>query len=122
MEEQLGTAVERLRAPAVKGNPAKEDAVLDGVVRFRAYHSGSATAKPSRTVRDWPGLHASLRAAIDAWFADHGAEVSPRAEQKLREHFQVIATGQRLHEHMVGGASKPGAATGALQDALNASN
>ncbi len=97
VNEQLTSALKLLRSPAVKGNPAKEDAILDAMVRFRAYHSGSATAKPSSTIRDWPGLHASLRAAINAWFADHGAEMSP------------------------GGPSKPGGAAGTLLDALNAS-
>jgi hypothetical protein len=44
---------------AVKGSPTKEDkedAALDTIVRFRAYHNGSATAKPTRTIREWrPG-------------------------------------------------------------------
>jgi hypothetical protein len=122
VETQLNAALVPLRA--VKDNPTKkdkEDAALDAIVRFRAYHSGSATAKPTRTIRDWPGLHATLRATINAWFDDHGKEMSGRAERKLREHFQVIATGQPVHEQIVGGPSKPGAATGALHDALNAS-
>lgn len=44
---------------AVKDSPTKEDkedAALDTIVRFRAYHNGSATAKPTRTIREWrPG-------------------------------------------------------------------
>ena len=118
--KQLDRASGQLQAPAVKGKPAKEDSILASVVRFRAYHSGPATAKPSQKIRDWPGLHASLRKAIDTWFTDHRAELSPRAVEKLRERFQVIATGEPVHERMVGGASKPGAAIGALQDALSA--
>jgi hypothetical protein len=53
--------------------------------------------------------------------SNHGKELSGRAEQKLREHFQVVATGQPIHEQIVGAPSKPGAATVALHDALNAS-
>lgn len=117
VEAQLNAALSQLRA--VKGKQAQEDKILATVVRFRAYHSGSATAKPSGTIRDWPGLHASLRAAIDAWFADHGAELSSHALDGLRDRIKVIATGQRVHEKMVGGQSGPGAATGTLQDALS---
>ena len=46
--KQLDRASGQLQAPAVKGKPAKEDLILAGVVRFRAYHSGPATAKPSQ--------------------------------------------------------------------------
>ena len=117
VKAQLDAALSRLQS--VKGKPAQEDAILATVIKFRAYHSGSATARPSRTIRDWPGLHASLRAEIDAWFADHGPQLSPHALQGLRDRIQVIATGQRVHEKMVGGQSGPGSATGTLQDALS---
>jgi hypothetical protein len=113
---QLDAALVRLQSS--KGKQA-EEAILATVIKFRAYHSGSATAKASRKIRDWPGLHASLRAAIDAWFAGNGPKLSPFAVQGLRDRIQVIATGQRVHEKMVGGQSGPGSATGTLQDALS---
>ena len=116
VKAQLDAAHSRLQS--AKGKQA-EEAILATVIKFRAYHSGSATAKASRKIRDWPGLHASLRAAIDAWFADNGPKLSPFALQGLRDRIQVIATGQRVHEKMVGGPSGPGSATGTLQDALS---
>jgi hypothetical protein len=58
-------------------------------------------------------------AALDAWFGEHAAQLSSHALQGLRDRIQVIATGQRVHEKMVGGQSGPGSATGALQDALS---
>jgi hypothetical protein len=99
------------------------DAVLGGVVFFRAYHSGTETATPSRKKMDWPGLHATLRIGVEKWFADHGAELSRHALQKLHDHFQVIATGQPVpkHENRVGGPAGPGDTGGALLDALKES-
>jgi hypothetical protein len=113
---QLDSAATRLGGP-VKGVPAKEDQVLSTVARLRAYHSGPATAPPSRKRLDYPGLHATLKATIAHWFDRH-ADLSPHAASELRARFAVIATGERDHDRMVGGPSQPGSHTGALQDAL----
>ena len=115
---QLEGALQKLKAPGVFGVPEKEDAVLGGVVRFCASHTGSATAKPSRRIGEYPGLHAGLRKIIDEWFKDHGAELSPSAVVKLRDRFQVIATGGNVHDKIVGAplAGKPNG--GALEAAL----
>jgi hypothetical protein len=115
---QLDGAAAKLRVPSVKGITAEEDAVLSTVVRLRASHTGSAAARPTRKTLDYPGLHATLRATIAQWFDSHGSGLSPHAASELRTHFEVIATGQRDHERMVGGQSRPGSSTGALQDAL----
>jgi hypothetical protein len=115
---QLDSAAAKLRVPVVKGDKTKEDEVLKAVVRLRAYHSGSAAGRATREIRDWPGLHRTLRATIEQWFDSHGSQISPHAASELRAHFQVIATGQRDHNRMVGGQSRPGSGTGALQDAL----
>lgn len=117
VDDQLDAALTKLRAPGVAGKAGKEDAILRDVPRLRAYHSGSASAKPSRGVMDYPGLHASLRKSIADWFADHGSEMSPRAAGLLRDRFQVLATGSK-HDLVVGGPSTTGAKTGALEDAL----
>jgi hypothetical protein len=116
---QLNSAATRLSGP-VKGDPAKEDQVLSTVARLRAYHSGPATARPSRQKLDYAGLHATLEATISRWFDRHKADLSPHAARELRAHFTVIATGERDHLRMVGGPSKPGSPTGALQEALTA--
>ena len=116
--KELDTAADRLRLPTVHGKAAKEGEVLGTVVRLRAYHSGSATARPSRKKLDYPGLHATLKATIAEWFARRGGELSTDAAAKLRALFEVIPTGQADHNKMVGGQAKPGSATGALQDAL----
>jgi hypothetical protein len=122
LEARLESVSNQLEAAAVKGNAKKEDGILEGVVWFRAYHSGSAGATPSQKKRDWPGLHASLRIIRDTWFGQHGARLSPHARQQLRDHFQVIATGQPVakHEQRVGGPARPDDSGGALLDALNA--
>lgn len=114
---QLDSAAIRLGGP-VKGDPAKEDQVLNTVARLRTYHSGPATAPPTRQRLDYPGLHATLKATIAHWFDGHGADLSPHAASELRARFTVIATGERDHDRMVGGPSKPGSRTGALRDAL----
>ncbi|MGH3813680.1 MAG: hypothetical protein ACRDUV_14705 [Pseudonocardiaceae bacterium] len=115
---QLDSAAAKLRVPPVKGTAPKEDAVLSTVVRLRAFHSGSATARPTRKKLDYPGLHATLRATIAQWFDSHNAELSPHAASELRARFEVIATGQRDHNRIVSGQSRPDSGTGALQDAL----
>jgi hypothetical protein len=102
----------------MKGVPAKEDKILSTVARLRAYHSGPATARPTRHTGDYPGLHATLKATIASWFDSHGANLSPHAARELSARFTVIATGESHHDRMVGGQSKPGSRTGALQDAL----
>ncbi len=116
---RLDEALARLKP--VKGKQASEDAILRSLVRFRAYHSGSPRAAPSRRKLDYAGLHATLRATIERWLADHTADLSPNAATGLREHFQVIATGQTDHDRMLSGQSKPGSKTGALEDALTVS-
>jgi hypothetical protein len=115
---ELDKALGRLRSPGVAGVPDKENQVLGSVVFLRAYHSGSATAKPSRRIVDYPGLHASLRHFIAGWFDDHAGELSPQVATTLQAHFQVITTGQTAHDQIVGGQSTPGAKSNALQDAL----
>ena len=117
VRDQLDGALTKLGAPGVAGKTDKEDAILRDVPRLRAYHSGSASARPSRGIMDYPGLHASLRKSIADWFADHGSEMSSRAAGLLRDRFQVIATGSK-HDLVVGGPATPGAKTGALEDAL----
>jgi hypothetical protein len=115
---RLDGALPRLRAAA--GDRAAEDAILRALVRFRAYHSGSTTAAPSRRKLDYPGLHATLRATIEHWLSDHSSQLSATAQAGLRGHFQVISTGQKQHDLMVSGQSKPGSTTGTLEDALTA--
>ena len=118
--QQLDAALAQLRAKSVKGVDDKENRVLAGVVGLRAYVVGTAQAKPTRKLLDRPGLHATLRATIEAWFADHGSELSPRAARELREQFQVISTGGRDHDRIIGGPARPGSDVGALRDALSA--
>lgn len=118
--KRLDAALARLKVAGVKGDQPKEDAILASLVRFRAYHSGSTKAKPSRTLLDYPGLHATLKQTIAKWFTDNSGELSPYAAGALAQRFQVISTGQTVHDKMVSGQSAPGAKTGALQDALGA--
>ncbi|MGZ4312378.1 MAG: hypothetical protein ACXVR1_09775 [Solirubrobacteraceae bacterium] len=115
---QLDKALVKLTAAG--GDRAAEDATLRALVRFRAYHSGSTKAAPSRRKLDYPGLHATLRATIEQWLADHASQLSANAQAGLRDHFQVISTGQREHDLMVSGQSRPGSKTGTLEDALTA--
>jgi hypothetical protein len=117
---QLNAAAAQLKDPKVRGNAAKEDRILAGVIRLRAYHTGSATARPTRKVMDYPGLHATLRKTIDDWFAANAGTVSSRALAALRARFQVIATGHRDHERIVGKPARTGSPDGALLDALKA--
>lgn len=113
---QLDKALVKLTA--AKGAPAAETAALRTVVRFRSYHSGSTRAAPSRRKVDYPGLNATLRATIEQWFSDHASQLSATAMAGLRDHFQVISTGQKEHDLMVSGQSRPGSKIGTLQDAL----
>jgi hypothetical protein len=114
---QLNSAAAKLGG-TVKGVTAKEDKILTTVAGLRAYHSGPADARPTRKKVDYPGLHATLKATIASWFDKHGADLSPHAASALRARFTVIATGEPHHDRMVGGQSKPGSRSGALEDAL----
>jgi hypothetical protein len=114
---RLDAAFPKLKAA---GDRTAEDAILRALVRFRAYHSGSTRAAPSRRKLDYPGLHATLRATIDQWLTDHASQLSATAQAGLRSHFQVISTGQTQHDLMVSGQSTPGSSTGTLQEALTA--
>lgn len=118
VRDQLDRALKKLKAAGVFGNPEKEAAILGGVIRFRAYHTGSANAKPTRLIGDYPGLHSSVRKVIDDWFNDHRAELSSPTALRLRDRFQVIATGGNVHDKIIGAplAGKPNG--GALDDAL----
>ena len=73
---QLDATAARLRAPGTAGNAAAEDRVLASVITLRAYHSGSATARPSRRRADYSGLHATLRATIADWFQRNASTLS----------------------------------------------
>jgi hypothetical protein len=115
---QLDKALTKLQAAG--GDRAAEDAVLRTVVRFRSYHSGTTKPTPSRRKLDYPGLNATLRATIEQWLSDHASQLSANAVAGLRDHFQVISTGQRDHDLMVSGQSRPGSKTGTLLDALTA--
>jgi len=115
---QLDQALPGLTAAG--GDRAAEDAVLRTVVRFRSYHSGTTRPTPSRRKLDYPGLNATLRATIEQWLSDHSSQLSAHALAGLRDHFQVISTGQREHDLMVSGQSRPGSKTGTLEDALTA--
>jgi hypothetical protein len=115
---QLGKALAKLTAAG--GDRAAEDAALRTVVRFRSYHSSSTRAAPSRRKLDYPGLNATLRATIEQWLSDHASQLSANAQAGLRDHFQVISTGQKEHDLMVSGQSRPGSKTGTLEDALTA--
>jgi hypothetical protein len=115
---QLDAAADKLRLPGVLAVPAKEASILAKVPTLRAYHSGAVNPRPSRRKLDYAGLHATLRVTIADWFARRGDQLSPDAASQLRDHFQVIATGQREHERVVGGPAQPGSGVGALQDAL----
>lgn len=115
---QLDKALAKLKAAGTA--KAAEDAALRSIVRFRSYHSGSTRATPSRRKLDYPGLNATLRATIEQWLSDHSAQLSANALAGLRDHFQVISTGQKEHDLMVSGQSRPGSKTGTLEDALTA--
>jgi hypothetical protein len=115
---QLGKALAKLTAAG--GDRAAEDAALRTIVRFRSYHSGSTRTAPSRRKLDYPGLNATLRATIEQWLSDHASQLSANAQAGLRDHFQVISTGQKEHDLMVSGQSRPGSKTGTLEDALTA--
>ena len=115
---QLDKALTKLTAAG--GDRAAEDAALRTVVRFRSYHSGSTKAAPSRRKLDYPGLNATLRATIERWLSDHASQLSANGQAGLRDHFQVISTGQKEHDLMVSGQSRPGSKTGTLEDALTA--
>ena len=115
---QLDKALTKLTAAG--GDRTAEDAALRTVVRFRSYHSGSTRAAPSRRKLDYPGLNATLRATIEQWLSDHASQLSANGQVGLRDHFQVISTGQKEHDLMVSGQSRPGSKTGTLEDALTA--
>ncbi len=115
---QLDKALPKLKAAG--GDRAAEDAALRAVVRFRSYHSGSTRAAPSRRKVDYPGLNATLRATVEQWLSDHTSQLSAHALAGLRDHFQVIPTGQKEHDLIVSGQSRPGSKTGTLEDALAA--
>lgn len=115
---QLDKALVKLTAAG--SDRTAVDAALRTIVRFRSYHSGSTRAAPSRKVVDYAGLNATLRGTIEQWLSDHASQLSADALAGLRDHFQVISTGQREHDLMVSGQSRPGSKTGTLEDALTA--
>jgi hypothetical protein len=114
-EKQIPSDVTALKAAP---NDVERKKLLASMLRFRSYHHGDDSAPPSRRVTDYPGLNNTLRDELKATFDGlvSSTGLSPDIVSELRQHYQIIAVGQKgkpvPHEKMVGG--------GHLQDALNA--
>ena len=111
--KQIPADIARLKAAA---NDVERTQLLPKMLRFRAYHHGTATGKATRKVVDYEGLHRTLQQDLDSTLNTLATSsgLSPAIFAGLRTHYQVIAVGgpgtNAQHDTMVG--------QGHLQDAL----
>lgn len=88
--------------------PAEQGSYLDTSMRFRAYHT---------TGDFYASRHVQLKGAIEGWFKTHAAKlggVGSTIYQRLRDNYQVIATGHGDHDAIMGRNDRLKDALGAL--------